>query len=73
MKSCADEALADLLSLDDQMRARLEWSDVDLMRSILLFWTLRAGSSPKERVLKTIVLMKLNEHSSQLFLLVTVK
>lgn len=36
-KSCQDQALADLESLDEQMRACLEWSDVDLMRSILLF------------------------------------
>ena len=49
-KSCADQALANLKSLDDQMRARLEWSDVDLMRSILLFldtqsWQDSEGSS----------------------------
>ena len=36
-KICADQALADLKSLDDHMRARLEWSDISLMRSILLF------------------------------------
>ena len=35
--SCAVQALADLKSLDDCMRARLEWSDVDLLMSILLF------------------------------------
>ena len=35
-KSCVDQALADLKSLDDQMRTRLEWSDLDFMRSILL-------------------------------------
>ena len=36
-KSCKDQALADLSSLDQKMRVRLEWSDVDLIRSILLF------------------------------------
>ena len=36
-KSCKDQALADLSSLDQKMRVRLEWSDVDLMRSIILF------------------------------------
>lgn len=36
-KSCADQALSDLISLDSKMRARLEWSDISLMRSILLF------------------------------------
>lgn len=49
-KTCADQALANLKSLDDQMRARLQWSDVDLMRSILLFldtqsWQDSEGSS----------------------------
>jgi len=34
-KTCQDQALADLISLDEQMRACLEWSDVKLMRSIL--------------------------------------
>ena len=37
IKTCQDQALADLKSLDNRMRSRLEWSDVDLMRSILLF------------------------------------
>ena len=53
--SCADQALADLKSLDDRMRARLEWSDVDLMRSILLFldtqsWQDSDGSSTDDRL-----------------------
>ena len=37
IKTCQDQALADLKSLDNRMRSRLEWSNVDLMRSILLF------------------------------------
>ena len=36
-KVCADQAIADLRSLDDRMRARLEWSDLELMRAILVF------------------------------------
>ena len=36
-KACQDQPLADLKSLDDKMRTHLEWSDVDMMRSILLF------------------------------------
>ncbi len=36
IKSCADQALADLKSLDDRMRARLEWSDLELLRSIII-------------------------------------
>ena len=35
--TCQNEAIADLKSLDNEMRARLEWSDVDLMRSVLVF------------------------------------
>ena len=35
--NCKQQALADLTALDEQMRARLEWSDVDFLRSILLF------------------------------------
>ena len=54
-KMCADQALADLKSLDDQMRARLEWSDLELMRSILLFidtqsWQESEGSSDDDRL-----------------------
>ena len=54
-KSCKDQALADLNSLNEQMRARLEWSDVDLMRSILLFldtqsWQDSEGSSKDDRM-----------------------
>ena len=36
-KACQDQALANLKSLDDKMQTRLEWSDVDMMRLILLF------------------------------------
>ena len=35
-KACANQALTDPKSLDDHMRARLEWSDVNVTRSILL-------------------------------------
>ena len=53
IKSCGDQALADLKSLDNHMRARLEWSNVELMRSILLFldtqsWQDCEESSTKE-------------------------
>ena len=46
MKSCKRHALADLKRLDDCMRDRLELSDVDLLRSILVVldtrsWLLR--------------------------------
>ena len=48
IRSCADQALADLKSLDDQMRARLEWSDIDLKRSILFFLDTQSWQDPKE-------------------------
>jgi len=35
--SCQDQALHDLLRLDQMMRSRLEWSDIKLLRSILVF------------------------------------
>lgn len=53
IKTCQDQALTDLKSLDDRMRSRLEWSDVDLMRSILLFldtqsWQLQVADESLE-------------------------
>ena len=35
-KSCRDQALSDICSLDKNMRARLEWSNVEILSSILL-------------------------------------
>ena len=65
IKSCADQALSDLKSLDERMRARLEWSDVDLMRSILLFldtqsWQGSEGSSNDDDHLSEIKLALVN-------------
>ena len=37
IRTCSDQTLAELKSLDDHMHSRLEWSDVELLRSILLF------------------------------------
>ena len=37
LKSCRDQALADLSHLEGKMRERLEWSDVKLLRAILVF------------------------------------
>ena len=36
ISSCKTQALADLHHLDERMRCRLEWSDIHLLRSILL-------------------------------------
>lgn len=37
LKSCKDQALADVRRLEEKMRERLEWSDVKLLRAILIF------------------------------------
>lgn len=49
LQECAKHALADLRRLDEEMRSRLEWSDVQMLRSILVFldtqsWCKRADS-----------------------------
>ena len=49
-KYCKEQALADLKQLDLKMRDRLEWSDVKLLRSILLFidtqgWQVKLSST----------------------------
>ena len=36
LKACADQALADVSQLEKKMRARLEWSDVKMLRAILV-------------------------------------
>ena len=36
IKSCKDQALCDLNRLDDKLRGRLEWSNIVLLRAILL-------------------------------------
>ena len=47
-KTYADQALADLKSLDDQTQARLEWSDVELMRAVLHFVEMQSWQSSEE-------------------------
>ena len=37
LESCRDSALNDLKCLDERMRDRLEWSDITMLRSILVF------------------------------------
>ena len=34
---CSSQALADLERLTEKMRERLEWSDTDLLRALLVF------------------------------------
>ena len=36
LKACADQALADVSQLEKKMRARLEWSDVKMLRAIFV-------------------------------------
>ena len=47
-KACQDEALADLKSLDDMMQTCLEWSDVDMVRSVLQLARFRRSSNDDE-------------------------
>ena len=37
LESCKDQALTDVSRLEDRMRERLEWSDIKLLRGILIF------------------------------------
>lgn len=37
LQHCANQVLSDLQKLDEQMRSRLEWSDVEMLRAILVF------------------------------------
>ena len=37
LRSCQEQSLRDLLQLDQMMRSRLEWSDIKMLRSILVF------------------------------------
>ena len=51
LQACADTAIADARRLEDSMKARLEWSDLKLLRAILAFvdtqnW--HASVSPSE-------------------------
>ena len=36
LKTCATQALADINRMEEKMRARLEWSDVKMLRSVLV-------------------------------------
>ena len=37
LQSCKDQALADVSRLEDRLRQRLEWSDIKLLRALLIF------------------------------------
>jgi hypothetical protein len=50
---CSRQALTDLQHLDSKMRERLEWTDVKLLRSILVFldtcsWATRSSNGTRE-------------------------
>ena len=36
LQSCKDQALADVSRLEDRLRQRLEWSDIKLLRALLI-------------------------------------
>ena len=37
LKACANSALADVKCLESEMKARLEWSNLELLRATLVF------------------------------------
>ena len=50
LKACADQALAAVKQLDEKMRARLEWSDVKILRAILVLLDTQSWrSSPRSQ------------------------
>ena len=54
LKACANSALADLERLEERMKSRLEWSDLELLRVILVFldtksWGCLLYTSPSPR------------------------
>ena len=53
LQSCADTAIADAKRLEDSIKARLEWSDLKLLRAILVFidtqsWLVSPSASEEE-------------------------
>ena len=46
LKQCAVQAVADLKQLDIEMRSRLEWSDVQMLRSVLAFLDTQSWCHP---------------------------
>lgn len=64
LQSCQKQVLAELQTLDQNIRARLEWSDIGMLRSILLFLDTRLWNSISEedRVMEiTAALMLISE------------
>ena len=50
LKACANQALAAVKQLDEKMRARLEWSDVKILRAILVLLDTQSWrSSPRSQ------------------------
>ena len=48
LKACTDQALAAVKQLDEKMRTRLEWSDVEMLRAILVLLDTQSWrSSPR--------------------------
>lgn len=56
-QQCATHALNDLMKLNTAMRSRLEWSDVEMMRSILVFLDTQSWCKRKLMVLMRYMLL----------------
>ena len=53
-KMCADSALADVKQLEVRMKTRLEWSDLEMLRAILVFLDTKSWStSPSADTMET--------------------
>ncbi len=52
LKQCTDQAQADLKQLDQKMRKWLEWSDVKMLRAILVVLDTRSWASPTRGALE---------------------
>ena len=54
LKACANSALADVERLEERMKSRLEWSDLELLRAILVFLDTKSwGYSPTSASVET--------------------
>ncbi len=71
MQTCKTEALADLTRLEENLCSRLEWSDLSLLRSLLVFvvtqsWMKRSSQEQDDDV-SMLELKKALEHIFKAF------
>ena len=70
LEKCQHQALRDLKLLEQNMRERLEWSDVKLMRNILVFIDTQGWQKKASLITSTIVmLLKVNQTMQMMMVL----